>query len=158
MSDTATDSVDAIALDHAWHWFEYHANQRMTMIRFYLIVAGAIASGAGYLWVSGEFLLSGVLSVFGMISSFCFMRLDKRVSSLVQIGENALKHQQNIFANTLDEPAFKICQLAGELRTATGDRLYLYPYTYGENFRVLFLLAAVVFWFVLFLNLRMLVG
>jgi len=90
MNNAGSNNVDAVALDHAWRWFEYHANQRMTMIRFYLIVSGAIASGAGYLWISKEYLLSAILSAFGTIASLCFMRLDKRVSGLVKLGEDAI--------------------------------------------------------------------
>ncbi len=151
-------AVNPVALDHAWHWFEYHANQRMTMIRFYLVVAGAIASGAGYLWIGHENLLSAILSAFGAVASFCFMRLDMRVSSLVKLGEDALHSQQTAFAGTLKAPAFEICRLAGDLRTQAGRRRFFYPYTYGENLRILFVFAALIFVVLTILNVVKLVG
>jgi hypothetical protein len=64
-----------------------------------------------------------------------------------------MKKQQAAFANVLNEPAFNICQLAGELQKPNGNRLYFYPFTYGENFRLLFVLAAVIFAGMFALNL-----
>ena len=133
------------ALDHAWAWFEFHAAQRMTMVRFYLIAAGGIAAGIGYLWTSNQYLLCAFLSTFGAVTSFCFMKLDKRVSDLVKLGEAALKSQQAEIAKVLTHNEFEICRRGDELQNASGNRRYPYPYTYGENFRLLFGLAILAF-------------
>src|SRR5471030_2120504 len=97
MSDPGTENkaIDELALDHAWKWFEYHATQRMTMIRFYVVAAGGIAAGTGILLTtSHENLLAGLLSIIGVLTSLAFKRLDKRVSDLVRVGEDALKPEQ----------------------------------------------------------------
>lgn len=135
---------DDKALEHAWKWFELHATQRMTMIRFYLIIAVAIGAGLGFLWNGKEFLLALLLSIFGTVASICFWRLDKRVSRLVKVGEEALKTQQKQFL--ADE--MRICQRADSLHHPNGRRKHCWPYSYSENFMVLFVLAAVLFAYV----------
>ncbi|HEY3637928.1 MAG TPA: hypothetical protein VGK90_07215 [Rhizomicrobium sp.] len=137
--------LDSLALEHAWKWFEYHANQRMTMIRFYLTVAGAIATGVGYLWTSDQHALSGTLSFVGIVVSLCFARLDARVSQLIKVGEGALKGQQHIIASRLNNRNFAICEMADRLRADDGKRLHLFPHSYSENFKVMLYLAATVF-------------
>jgi hypothetical protein len=132
-ADAKSKTMEEVALDHAWNWFEYHANQRMIMIRFYLIAAGGIAAGIGALLTTAhENLLAGLLSILGAITSMAFKRLDKRVSDLVKIGEDALSLQQAKIGAMLGSKSFEICQLAGE--KPKNARFY----TYGENFRLLF--------------------
>jgi hypothetical protein len=125
------------ALDHAWHWFEYHANQRMTMIRFYIIVAGAIATGIGYLWQAEYYFLVSILSLFGTVTSFAFIRLDKRVSDLVHIGEAALKVTQKELATALGSADMNICVHANANRNANNSRRQFWPYTYSENIQLI---------------------
>jgi hypothetical protein len=144
--------TEELALEHAWKWFEYHASQRMTMIRFYLTVAGAIATGAGYLWVAKEYMVSAILCTFGVIASLSFMRLDKRVSNLIKLGEDSLKVIQKRFSDALGAPPFEICHLADDNKIG-GKRKFAYPYSYGENFRLLFVLATITFFVMLLLNL-----
>ena len=125
MSDTERKNVDEIGLDHAWKWFEYHATQRMTMIRFYLIAAGGIAAGTGVLLTtSHEDLLACLLATLGGMTSLAFKRLDNRVSDLVEIGENALKPLQKNVSIALDAPSFEICRLAEH--RPEGNNLYSY--------------------------------
>jgi hypothetical protein len=125
------------ALEHSWGWFEYHANQRMTMIRFYLIVEGAVATGFGYVWLRNEYFFAALLSAFGILASICFARLDRRVSHLVKFGEAALKEQQKQMATALAQPDLEICKKADDNLTPEGRRRARYPYTYGENIRLL---------------------
>jgi hypothetical protein len=130
------------ARDLAWKWFDFHASQRLTMIRFYITVGGALGGGVGYLYVNRQFVLSALLSLFGTISALCFARLDRRVADLIKIGENALKVEQARLANNLRSEAFKICELADEKPGS-------FPYSYRHNFQ--FLLGAVAFLFTIVL-------
>jgi hypothetical protein len=141
MTDPATDNkaIDEVALDHAWKWFEYHATQRMTMIRFYVIAAGGIAAGTGYLLTSHENFLAGALAVIGAITTLAFKRLDKRVSDLVRLGEEALSPEQAKMGTALNSKAFEICRLAAAKPVGA------HFYTYGENFRLLFAVIALGF-------------
>ena len=150
--DRANDDAASAALTHAWDWFEFHANQRLTMIRFYLTVAGAIGTGAGYAFIQHEYFLSALMCTLGTVASLCFMRLDKRVSDLVKIGERALAIQQEALAKELDAPALRICEAANKMVDDDG-RPFNFPYSYKQNFTVLFLMAAIIFFCLLAINL-----
>jgi hypothetical protein len=141
MSDPTPDSkaINEVALDHAWKWFEYHATQRMTMIRFYVIATGGIAAGTGYLLNAHENFLAGALAFIGAITTLAFKRLDKRVSDLVKLGEEALSPEQAKMGTALNSKAFEICRLAAAKPSGA------HFYTYGENFRLLFAIIALGF-------------
>src|ERR1700709_49831 len=149
MSD---DKSEELALEHAWKWFEYHANQRMTMIRFYVTVGGAIAAGVGYLWTTHENLISAVLSLFWVLASYCFLRLDVPGSRLVKRGEDAMACIQDSISNKLDAPHFLICKLADDKRDGSGKRNFHYPYSYSENFEALFFACFTIFLSMFLLN------
>jgi ABC-type amino acid transport system permease subunit len=49
-------------LEHMWRYFELHANQRMTVFNFYLVLSGAIAAGlAATLQGSARLALVGIV-------------------------------------------------------------------------------------------------
>ena len=77
------------------------------MIRFYVIAAGGIAAGTGYLLISHENFLAGALAVIGAITTLAFKRLDKRVSDLVKLGEEALSPEQAKMGAALTSKAFE---------------------------------------------------
>lgn len=138
------------ALDHAWQWFEYHADQRMTMVRFYIIIVGAIATGIGYLWQAQYFLAAASLGSIGTIIAIVFARLDARVSDLVKLGEAALADQQRHLSQHFGSSAYEICKAADDLRFPNGCRRKFWPYTYGESIRLLVSLSALAFAIVAF--------
>jgi hypothetical protein len=73
-NDSRADLARTQALDHAWNWWKYHGDQRITMVRFYLVTLGAIAAGIGVLQQQERHVLSASLSLFGALSAFCFLR------------------------------------------------------------------------------------
>ena len=128
------------ALNHAWKWFEYHATQRLIMIRFYILAAGAIGAGIGYLYAGEFYKFSALFSSFGVVVSVCFLRLDQRVSDLIKFGEAALKMEQDKLALATGHEALKICESADDPK-----KRGRYPYSYKENFKLLFYGALVLF-------------
>jgi hypothetical protein len=76
-NDSGPDSARTQALDHAWNWWKYHADQRIAMVRFYLVALGAIAAGIGVLQQQERHVLCALLSLFGALSVFCFLRVDR---------------------------------------------------------------------------------
>lgn len=79
---------DKEKLYYAWNWFEFHANQRLVLFRFFLIFIGAI----GYLLVG----LGGnpVVLIFSglaiIILSKRFQIIDVRNRELVECGRKSL--------------------------------------------------------------------
>jgi hypothetical protein len=86
--------------DYAWKWFSFHADQRIKMFNYMLVVFGIFAAGianAVNKQVPNE-VTAGfcfVASVFALI----FARFDRRNRDLVWFGEDVLRHleRQGIF-------------------------------------------------------------
>jgi len=91
-----TDSYEAARV-YAWNWFEYHASQRMTVFRFYLIFTAVIA--AGYAQVIDKAPLTGaMLGGFLSFITIAFWRLDRRNVALIKLAEAHLKDHENRLA------------------------------------------------------------
>lgn len=126
------------SIRHAWNWFKYHAEQRMIVVRFYLIMAGAL--GAGYISAlnSGKNFLAVIVAVFGAGTSFLFARLDRRVAYLIKLGEAALAHEEQVLATETGNQAIQIIGQAG-----TSPQGWFT--SYGKIFRAMFWSAFCVF-------------
>ncbi len=78
--------------EHAWKYFELHAQQRITVFNFFLAISGLVATGVGIcLQQGGGFTyVSSFLCLFLMFVSFLFWKLDQRVSLLIKEAELTL--------------------------------------------------------------------
>jgi len=132
---------DSVPLDHAWAWFKYHAEQRLTVLRFYILVIGGLATAVGVLHQQKEAFICVLASVFAAFVCFCFMRFDNRSSDLVHLGEGALRSEQRRLAILTKNDDFEMTLKADQL---TGG----WPYAYGRIIRAL--LGASLCLFVLF--------
>src|SRR5580704_16155126 len=57
----ASELTTQVMLEHAWRYFALHANQRMSLFNFFLVLAGLISAGlAACLQRTGSFQLLGV--------------------------------------------------------------------------------------------------
>jgi uncharacterized membrane protein YfcA len=136
------------ALDHAWTWWKYHADQRITLMKFYIVSLGGIAAGIGLLHQQKEHVLSAILSAFGAFLSFCFIRLDTRTSDLVKIGETALAHEHKRMALQTENEAMHLCIIA--------DRKVRYwPYSYGQVIAAILSVIIGIFVLMLIVSLRL---
>ena len=91
-----TDSFE-VARAYAWNWFEYHASQRMTVFRFFLIFAAILS--AGYVQVvDKEPMIGAALGVFLSFIVVAFWRLDQRNVALIKLAEAHLKDHENRLA------------------------------------------------------------
>ena len=79
-----------LALKYAWDWFHYHASQRLTAFRFYLIIVAAILAGYINSFDNELYPFSSVLALIGAIVSFVFLQLDRRNEELVNHGRDLL--------------------------------------------------------------------
>ena len=87
--------------DYAWNWFKYHAEQRLTAFRFYLVFLGLLVLGfstgfehsnAGYVKIVGG---------FGAFISIVFLILEIRNEKLMSIGRNALEQLELKFEDPM---------------------------------------------------------
>jgi hypothetical protein len=86
-------TLQNLQFDYAWKWFSFHADQRVKMFNFMLVVFGifatAIVSAVNYRLPAGFIVaLCIVAGVLGLI----FPRLDRRNRDLVWLGEDVLMH------------------------------------------------------------------
>ena len=139
--------LEQTALDHAWAWWKYHAEQRVALIRFYILSLGSIAAAVGLLHQQKEHALCAILSGFGALLSFCFLRLDTRTSDLIKVGEAALAHEQERMALATDNEAMRLCAAADKLN---GYR----PYSYGQIIATILAVISGIFILMVVMSLR----
>jgi len=92
------DKVAELQFQYAWEHFKFHAEQRMKMFDFFLIVAGGILAAWGVIVnlhnsipANPEIDIAGVLiPAFGAIYSTFFLALDTRNTQLLEMSENVL--------------------------------------------------------------------
>jgi len=126
------------SLEHAWRYFELHAQQRMTVFNFFIAISGLVAAGAGLgLQQGGKFLtLTSLLGFFLVLVSFIFWKLDQRVSVLIKHSEFALIYLEG--AGVMSEA----CIFTKEFYSYKGAK-FSSVWTYGKCFRWSFTFVAV---------------
>ncbi|HCF1770727.1 RipA family octameric membrane protein [Pseudomonas aeruginosa] len=132
------DRIDR-SIEHAWKYFELHAQQRMTVFNFFLAIAGLVAAGIGVgLQQGSQFsILVSLLGFFLVFVSFIFWKLDQRVSSMIKLAEAALCHLEGL--GVTDEASI----FSKEYKEANG-KCGKSIWTYGECFRLSFLVAGLI--------------
>jgi len=80
---------------YAWDWFSYHAGQRLTGFRFFLIIIGAVFLGYLRLLPSKSPIFAGFICLFGAFISIGFYFLEIRNEELVNCGRDGLKYVED---------------------------------------------------------------
>lgn len=75
----------------ALRWFEVHAEQRMKMMNFFIVVSGFCVAGFFAALQAKNILAASVVGVVLFIVAICFKQLDRRSAQLVKIAEQSLK-------------------------------------------------------------------
>jgi hypothetical protein len=131
-------------LDHAWRYFEIHANQRMALFNFFLVLSSFVAAGLGAsLQLRGAFELLGAgLGFLLAIVSFTFWKLDQRSSFLIRHAERAMAELENAFPISGPRLFFNEAHLTAKEVTRW---FYLRRlWTYGRAFRFVFWAMGVI--------------
>lgn len=136
-----TDRTDL--LEHAWRYFELHANQRITVFNFFLALSGAVAVGlATALQGSPRFASLGIpLGLLLVLVSFVFWKLDQRVSFLIKHAEKALAELER----ALPAECARLFHLEpGNAKdTLESGSWWSRHWTYGRSFRFVFVIMGV---------------
>lgn len=99
-----------LQLKYAWDWFNYHASQRLTAFRFFLVILAAISAGYATALEKELYFMAGVVGLVGVFISFAFYRLDKRNEELVNDGRDVLDELEaklGIVLRRRDKPSFQ---------------------------------------------------
>ena len=84
---------------YAWNYFELHANQRMSLFKFFITLAVFMAASLGATLVQRFYFVGIVLGALLVVISFVFCKLDERVRVLIKNSEAALKTLERAFPN-----------------------------------------------------------
>ena len=132
------------AFDHAWRYFELHANQRMSVFNFFLVLGGLVAAGLAGIAQGPEKLapVGAVLGLLLAVAAYIFWKLDQRVAFLIKYAEAALSELEKdlptaaskLFSN---EPGLTRSEQSAGNRW---NRLW----TYGRSFRVMFWVVGLI--------------
>jgi hypothetical protein len=121
-------------LDHAWRCFALHAQQRISVFNFFIVLSGILATGIGAGFQVGK-SMAPVVAILGALLalfSFVFYRLDGRGSELVKLAEAALISGENScmpkFARIVVEDA------KGRASPVSSSNTW----SFGRSFRLIF--------------------
>lgn len=126
---------DSGALEHAWAYFQLHAQQRITIFNYFVVFSGILATGlAAAIQAPPRLASVGVaLGILLSVLSYIFWQIDKRTSFLVKHSEDAIKRHEPVGAQLVTEEVAKT-----DAAKAQG------LWTYGKAFRVIFIIMGIV--------------
>jgi uncharacterized membrane protein YfcA len=80
-----------VAHDYAWNWFSYHAQQRLQIFNFGIIVLGALIAACFSSFLQRWYHAATVSAALIAFLGYAFLRLDQRNSELTKLAERYLK-------------------------------------------------------------------
>lgn len=127
------------SMEHAWRYFELHAQQRMTVFNFYLAISGLIAAGIG-ICLQQSFGFSAFISMLGgalSLVSFLFWKLDQRVTEMIKKSEVALRVIEK-------ESIISVAALFSNDSDCNASIGLFSVWSYGRCFRVAFMTVGLI--------------
>lgn len=138
--------VDRLALDHAWRYFELHANHRLSMFNFFVAFSTVALAGLGAAMQAGpKFAVPATFIGFVIpLVSALFWELDRRTAFLVKHAEASLcPLEERLFppdARPFSTERSKFSELRNE-HTSVGKRLHSYRQAFAAAFLLIGLLG-----------------
>lgn len=131
---------------YVWGYFELHANQRMSVLKFFITLAAFMATGMFAAFERDFALVGFVLGGLLSFTSFIFHKLDRRTQFLIKHSECAL---QRLERDLLDDDrlqlfAFEERSTIDAQRERHGVRFWNRHLTYGQCLRWLFWLFGLI--------------
>ena len=131
-----------LALEHAWRYFQMHAQQRISVFNYFVASSSLLVTGLGIAlhaprdtWPLG--LAAGILL---MLLSFVFWNLDARVSSLIKVSEEIIARAEE---RLITVPELRTVSVERNMTHTTKSARYN-AWTYGQAFRRIFLIMALI--------------
>jgi hypothetical protein len=123
--------------EYAWNWFEYHARQRLTEFRFFLIFFGALALGFRTGLEDGNLIVAKAICVFGAFISFAFLMLECRNEHLVNVGRDALMYLEQSTEFSKDQPKLQLLNV--------DQHCHCWLQSHGFWFKAIYIVCMVLF-------------
>jgi hypothetical protein len=93
-------NIKETMINHSWRYFELHATQRISLIRYYIGIYSLYISACGYMLFHDAFLNSNdkyiifALSILILIITTIFYLLDRRNRDLIHLAEESLRQYE----------------------------------------------------------------
>lgn len=137
-----------LAMTYAWNWFEYHAGQRLSVFRFFLIVVAFMSTGYVTSIVRGESTVAAGLALTLGVTTFFFSRLDVRSMRLIKVSEAPLKKLEEKLSTLVECKELKLAFAADEkpdfTKTWWGKHVIQYCYSFRQIYNCLFVIIGIV--------------
>lgn len=138
--------------DYAWHYFQLHAQQRMSIFNFFIVISTLLSAGlARCLGNEHRNPFIGIIIGLCMIAiSFIFWKLDDRIGYLIKHSEAALKKIECI---SIKEESFCDNSLAlflteenktEKLKMSKSRDPRKWHFSYSQCFKFVYILFAIV--------------
>jgi len=150
MAETGQGTDDASRIQqYAWNWFQYHAQQRLSAFRFFLLFLSILAVGYYTALTAERHALVLLVAVVGCVVSLAFLILEFRNEQLVNLGRDALSAYEESGPFTrlderlgrLDSERLKLIHLDRKRSLLTSHKFWL-RFIYGICIAI-FLLAGI---------------
>jgi len=140
------------ARTYAWGYFALHADQRMKLFNFFLILSGLILGGfPAVRGMAPGAKAVALLPLLLVLTAFIFWRLEERTRQLVKNGEDALQFLDGQWpAEQLSDGTphyLRLFERDDYLMNAVKKRWWakwLVPISYADSFRVAYLMMGLV--------------
>lgn len=119
------DSLLKLCIEHSWAHFEYHASQRLVMLRFFLLALGFLFAAYGTAFGQHEYGISCSVAIFTATLALLFWFIDVRNVELIKISERPLKESQIKLAGQSFIPTMEMIQASDD----GGPKVYRYSFT-----------------------------
>lgn len=130
-NDKSEQLTSKEAITYAFNYFQLHANQRMSLVNFYIIFASLLTTGI-VTASQDKFkieILPLLLSVMLIVISFIFWKLDCRVKFILKHVEDVLKAIEASTKGTSVEKMFEIvCGEEIKTQTTKNQSVWLNPH------------------------------
>jgi uncharacterized membrane protein YbaN (DUF454 family) len=136
---------DKVANDVAMKWFEVHAEQRLKLLNFFLIIVGFCIAGYFAALQARNGFAASIIALLLTCVCLCFKQLDRRTTQLLKLAEDYLRESLAKLAVQIDSNTINFVERAEQ----KGSIL-----SYRQVFNILFwlfgvlgILGAILPWF-----------
>ena len=123
------------ALKHAMNFFQIHAEQRMKLINFYIILLAGSLALIGASFKDGNYKIQILTGISTCVITFIFKSLDVRTAFFVKKAEVAIDAIEKKLSDELGTEEIRIIKSSNE-----GSSIF----SYRKSFNILFLLGIAI--------------
>ncbi len=131
------------AVKHAWQFFDFHAKQRIDMLRLFIGIQAVTIAGYGLASKENLIFFGIILSFLSMTMCAFFYLIDRRTVHLIKISESALEKEQIYMANDIKSNHIRILRKAHIMNIIT-KRIVGFRISYSSIIKYFFIVNSLI--------------